>query len=307
MQTVLITGGTGLVGKSLTQHLLNNQYKVIILSRSVQNNQANANLSYALWDVKKQQIDIAAIKAADYIVHLAGAGVVDKKWTDAYKKEIIDSRIESSKLLLDAVKNNENKVKAIVSASAIGWYGADAVPVKPFIETDEADDSFLGLACKLWEDSVSAFSSLGKRVVKIRIGIVMSNDGGALAEFKKPVKLGVASILGSGKQMVSWIHIDDLCRAFIAGIENDKMDGSYNAVAPLPVSNKTLSVTLAKAMNGNFYIPLHVPEFVLKIMMGDRSIEVLKSATVSCEKLLKTGFTFQYNSIEETIANLIKK
>ena len=307
MQTVLITGGTGMVGKALTQHLLNNQYKVIILSRSVQNNQANANLSYALWDVKKQQIDIAAIKAADYIVHLAGAGVVDKKWTDAYKKEIIDSRIESSKLLLDAVKNNENKVKAIVSASAIGWYGADAVPVKPFIETDEADDSFLGLACKLWEDSVSAFSSLGKRVVKIRIGIVMSNDGGALAEFKKPVKLGVASILGSGKQMVSWIHIDDLCRAFIAGIENDKMDGSYNAVAPLPVSNKTLSVTLAKAMNGNFYIPLHVPEFVLKIMMGDRSIEVLKSATVSCEKLLKTGFTFQYNSIEETIANLIKK
>ena len=307
MQTVLITGGTGMVGKSLTQHLLNNQYKVIILSRSVQNNQANANLSYALWDVKKQQIDIAAIKAADYIVHLAGAGVVDKKWTDAYKKEIIDSRIESSKLLFDALKNNENKVKAIVSASAIGWYGADAVPVKPFIETDEADDSFLGLACKLWEDSVSAFTSLGKRAVKIRIGIVMSNDGGALAEFKKPVKLGVASILGSGKQMVSWIHIDDLCRAFIAGIENDKMDGSYNAVAPLPVSNKTLSVTLAKAMNGNFYIPLHVPEFVLKIMMGDRSIEVLKSATVSCEKLLKTGFTFQYNSIEETIANLIKK
>ena len=305
MQTVLITGGTGMVGKSLTQHLLNNQYKVIILSRSVQNNQANANLSYALWDVKKQQIDIAAVQAADYIVHLAGAGVVDKKWTDAYKKEIIDSRIDSSKLLFNALQNNENKVKAVVSASAIGWYGADAVPVKPFIETDEADDSFLGLACKLWEDSVSAFTSLGKRAVKIRIGIVMSNDGGALAEFKKPIKLGVASILGSGKQIVSWIHIDDLCRAFIAGIENEKMNGSYNAVAPSPVSNKTLSITLAKAMNGKLYIPLHVPEFVLKIMMGDRSIEVLKSATVSCKKLLDTGFTFEFNNIEDAINNLI--
>ena len=305
MQTVLITGGTGMVGKSLTQHLLHKQYKVIILSRSVQNNQTNANLSYALWGVKKQQIDMAAVKAADFIIHLAGAGVVDKKWTDAYKKEIIDSRIESSKLLFDALNNNENKVKAVVSASAIGWYGADTLPVKPFIETAEADDSFLGHTCKLWEDSVTAFTSLGKRVVKIRIGIVLSNDGGALAEFKKPIKLGVASILGSGKQIVSWIHIDDLCRAFIAGIENDKMDGSYNAVAPLPVSNKILSITLAKAMNGKFYIPLHVPAFVLKIMMGDRSIEVLKSATVSCEKLLQTGFTFEFDNIEAAIKNLI--
>lgn len=307
MHTVLITGGTGLVGKALTSHLLAKQYKVIILTRSIEGKQPDENLSYAQWDVKNQQIDVAALQAADYIVHLAGAGVVDKKWTDDYKEEIVDSRTESSKLLFNTVKNNENKVKAVVSASAIGWYGADAEPVKPFVETDEAEDSFLGLTCKLWEESVSSFTSLGKRVVKMRTGIVLSNDGGALAEFKKPLKLGIASILGNGKQIVSWIHIDDLCKAFIAAIENELMAGSYNAVAPLPVSNKTLSLTLAKAMKGKFYIPFHVPVFVLKFMMGDRSIEVLKSATVSCEKLLNTGFTFEFNNIEQALNNLAGK
>jgi uncharacterized protein (TIGR01777 family) len=304
-QTVLITGGTGLVGKALANALLARGYKVIILSRTPK--QPEENLSYARWNIKKQEIDIPAIQQADHIVHLAGAGVVEKKWTTAYKKEIVESRTKSSRLIVEALKNNENKVRSVVSASAIGWYGKDTVPVKPFTETDPADDSFLGQTCKAWEESIEPVTNLGKRLVKIRIGIVLSNDGGALAEFKKPIRFGAAAILGNGKQMVSWIHIDDLCRMFIAAIENETMRGAYNAAAPNPVSNKTLTLVLAKKMNGKFYIPVRVPAFVLKIMMGKRSVEVLKSATMSCKKIMDTGFEFNYVNIEHALANLVKK
>jgi len=306
-QTVLITGGTGLVGKLLTKALVQKGYKVLILSRTTNGKTASGSVSYATWDVKKQQIDREALQSADYIIHLAGAGVVDKKWTEAYKKEIVESRTESSRLIFETLQNNPNKVKAIVSASAIGWYGADANPVKSFIETDKADESFLGDTCRLWEQSIEPVESLGKRLVKLRIGIVLSNDGGALPEFKKSLRFGVAAILGNGKQMVSWIHIDDLCRLFIAAIENENLSGSYNAVAPNPVSNKALTITLAKVIKGNFYIPLHVPAFVLKIMMGQRSVEVLKSTTVSCKKIMDSGFSFNFTEIKDALENLVKK
>lgn len=306
MTTVLITGGTGLVGKYLGNALAQRGYKVIILTRSIAVQKQQGNISYALWDIKKRQIDAGAVKQADYIIHLAGAGVIDKKWTEIYKKEIADSRTESSRLIIDALKNNNNQVKAIVSASAIGWYGPDTDPANAFIESATADKTFLGQTCKLWEESVEPVVSLGKRLVKLRIGIVLSKDGGALAEFKKPIRFGVASILGSGKQIVSWIHIDDLCRLFIHAIENENLQGSYNAVAPQPVSNKKLTLVLAKLMRGKFYITAHVPAFILKIMMGQRSIEVLKSATVSCQKVLNTGFTFKFPDIETAIGSLVR-
>jgi uncharacterized protein (TIGR01777 family) len=219
----------------------------------------------------------------------------------------MESRTESSRLIFETLENNENKVRTVVSASAIGWYGEDSIPVKPFIETDPADGSFLGQVCKAWESSIEPVTSLGKRLVKLRIGIVLSNDGGALAEFKKPIRFGTAAILSHGKQIVSWIHIDDLCRMFIAAIENENMQGAYNAVAPNPVSNKTLTLSLAKKMNGKFYLPIHVPAFVLMIMLGQRSIEVIKSATVSCKKIMDTGFTFDHANIENALANLVKK
>lgn len=307
MQTVLITGGTGLVGKALTKLLLNKHYRVIILTRALRGKQTEKNLYYAIWDVKKQEIDIAAIQAADHIVHLAGAGVVDKKWTAEYKKEIQESRTESSRLLFASLKAHVNKVKTVVSASAIGWYGADAGSAKPFTETDDAANDFLGETCKRWESGIEPVTGLGKRLVKLRIGILLSNAGGALAEFRKPIRFGVAAILGNGKQMISWIHIEDLCNLFITAIENEKLSGSYNAVAPQPVSNKTLTLGLARLMKGYFYIPVYVPAFVLKIMMGQRSIEVLKSTTVSCKKIIDTGFTFRFNTIEEALADLIKK
>lgn len=307
IQTVLITGGTGLVGTALTKALLTKGYGVIILSRNSNQKSATQNLRYAHWDIKTQQIDADAIKQADFIVHLAGAGVVAKKWTAAYKKEIVESRTESSRLIIDALKKYENKVQAVISASAIGYYGSDTDAGKSFVETDAADESFLGNTCKLWEESIEPVTQLNKRLVKLRTGIVLSNDGGALIEFKKPLQFGVAAILGSGKQIVSWIHIDDLCRLFIEGIENDKTIGTYNAVAPQPVSNRALNSALAKSLNKRFYIPLNVPAFVLKLMMGQRSIEVLKSTTVSCQKILNTGFTFGFATIESALADLAKK
>jgi uncharacterized protein (TIGR01777 family) len=282
-------------------------YNVIVLTRNLKGKKAEKNLSYALWDIKKQEIDILAIRAADCVVHLAGAGVVDKKWTDAYKKEIIDSRTKSSQLLFEALKANDNKIKTVVSASAVGWYGADNASSKPFTENDEAATGFLGDTCKLWEASIDPVTTLGKRLVKCRIGIVLSNDGGALSEFKKPLPLGVAAILGTGKQIISWIHIDDLCSIFIKALDDENLNGVYNAVAPNPVTNKTLTKTLAKTINGRFYIPVQVPAFVLKIMMGQRSIEVLKSTTVSCAKILETGFSFTYPDIESALLNLAKK
>lgn len=309
MQTVLITGGTGLIGKAITGDLTDKGYHVILLTRKAPREKSDApNIEFALWDIKKQTINIDALQKADHIIHLAGAGVVDEKWTAAYKKEILESRTESSKLLINSLKNNPNKVKTIVSASAIGWYGEDAgKDGKPFVETGAAATGFLGETCRLWEQSISPFEAPGKRLVKLRTGIVLSNNGGALVEFKKPIMFGVAGILGNGKQVVSWIHIDDLCRMYIEAIENDQLSGVYNAVAPAPVTNKTLTIELANTMKGKFYIPLHVPAFILKIMLGERSMEVLKSTTVSCAKIQQTGFIFLYPIIKTALKQLCSK
>ncbi|HTB53011.1 MAG TPA: TIGR01777 family oxidoreductase [Ferruginibacter sp.] len=309
MQTVLITGGTGLVGTMLAKKLQAKGYELIILTRKLpaDNSLSKNRISYAQWDIDRQSFDIAAIQKADYIIHLAGAGVVNRKWTEAYKKEIQDSRTQSSLLIIDALQKNTNKVKAVISISAIGWYGADKDPVQPFTESDASDNNFLGETCRLWEESIQPVGQLRKRLVIFRSGIVLSSDGGAFAEFRKPLRFGIASILGNGEQVISWIHIDDLCRLFIAGIENEQLSGAYNAVAPIPTTNKALTLTLAKEMRGNFFIPMYVPGFILRLMLGDRSVEVLKSATVSCEKLQKTGFSFLYPTIEAAIKSLNKK
>ncbi len=305
MQTILITGGTGLVGKALTKRLVKKGFHVIVLTRKLPVQNDEKNIEFALWDVAKKNIDIAAVQKADHIIHLAGAGVVEKRWTAAYKKEIQQSRIQSSILLIETLKQHENKVQTIVSASAIGWYGADEGPQQiPFTETAKPDTAFLGETCRMWEESIDAATVLNKRVVKLRTGIVLSNAGGAYAEFKKPLRFGVATILSSGKQIISWIHIDDLCRIYIEAILNIQLSGAYNAVAPAPVSNKTLTLELAKSQRGKFFVPMHIPAFILKIILGESSIEVLKSCTVSCEKIKKTGFTFLYPSIESAIKQL---
>jgi uncharacterized protein len=305
MQTVLLTGGTGLVGKALTQLLTSKGYQVIILSRGKKEIVTEPNVTYAQWNVATEQIDIEAVKKADYIIHLAGAGVMDKKWTEQYKKEIVDSRVKSGALIVNTLKNNEHNVKAIVSASAIGYYGEDKIDNYFFAETDKPAEGFLGSTCQLWEDSIDAAKPLGIRVAKMRIGIVFSNNGGAFAEFVKPLKFKLATILGKGNQVISWIHIDDLCRQFLFAIENEEIKGAYNAVAPNPITNKNLILKLASKIAGKFYLSFYVPSFLLKLMMGNRSIEILKSTTVSSKKITDAGFKFLYNEVDEALEDLV--
>jgi hypothetical protein len=306
MATVLITGGTGLIGKELSKLLLQKGDEVIILTRKIPaigHRSSAIGLHYAEWDIEKQTIDSTAIQQTDFIIHLAGAGVADKRWSPKRKKEIVDSRIQSSALIIKSLKETPNKVKAVISASAIGWYGADpSIPnINPFTEGDKPDSKFLGDTCRLWEESIEPVTSMDIRLVILRTGIVLSKKGGALKEFIKPLRSGIAAILGNGKQMISWIHIDDLCRMYVDAIENASRSGVYNAVAPYPVDNKTLVLDLARQMRGRFFITLYVPSFILKWMLGEMSIEVLKSATVSANKIRETGFQFLFPTIESAL------
>ncbi|GAC1427078.1 MAG: TIGR01777 family oxidoreductase [Flavisolibacter sp.] len=305
MLTVLITGGTGLIGKALTRALVQKHYHVIILTRDIHKKASSANLSYAAWDIYRQHIDEEAIGKADCIIHLAGANVAEKKWTADRKTEIIESRVLSGKLLVKALREVPNKVKTVVSASAIGWYGADAqIPsAKPFVESLLPAQDFLGKVCEQWEDAIMPVNGLAKRLVIFRTGIVLSQEGGAYPVFKKTLSFGVASILGSGKQIISWVHIEDLVRIYLAALENDQWQGTYNAVSPEPVSNKTLIMTIAKEKN-KLFIPVHVPDLLLKIILGEMSTEILKSTTVSSWKAEGEGFDFHFPTIEVAVRNL---
>ncbi len=305
MQTVLITGGTGMVGQSLTNLLIDKGYKVIVLTRQKKQS-SRLHFSYAQWDVNKQWIDPAAIAAADFIIHLAGEGVANKRWTASRKKAILDSRVDTSRLIVKSLKDNPNKVKAIVAASAIGWYGPDNDKsiATGFVETDAVDPSFLGDTCRQWEESMHPVKELGIRLVTIRIGIVFNKKGGALAEFIKPARLGVAAILGDGKQIVSWIHQQDLNRIMLFALEQDQVTGVYNAVAPDPVDNATLTKAIAQRFH-KWAIPFKVPSFILKIMLGEMSVEILKSAKVSATKIIAAGFTFNYASMDEALDDLL--
>ncbi len=307
MQTILITGGTGMIGKRLTELLIEKGYEVIIVSRESSVVSKRKSVSYANWNIADQTINKEAIAKTDHIIHLAGAGVADKRWSEKRKQEIVNSRTQSSALIVKALKEIPNHVQSVVSASAIGWYGADTNVSRQngFNENTPADKEFLGDTCRLWEESIQPVEALGKRLVKLRTGIVLSNKGGALAEFRKPLKAFVAAILGNGQQVVSWIHIDDLCRMYIEAIENKNLHGAYNAVAPNPVTNKMLTLSLAKKMHDKFYLPIHIPSFMLKIILGEMSIEVLKSATVSSHKIQTAGFSFLYPAVENALEELI--
>jgi uncharacterized protein (TIGR01777 family) len=305
MATILITGGTGLIGTALTPMLLSKGYEVIILTRQPDQENTGA-VKYANWNVESGTIDKDAIARADYLIHLAGTNVGEKRWTKKRKKEILDSRKKSGEVIVKVLKEIPNKIQTVLSASGIGWYGPDTKisKQKGFNENDPHSNDFLGEVCEQWEESLKPVVALDKRLIIFRQGIVLSKEGGAFTEFKKPLKFGIAAILGSGKQVLSWIHIEDLCRMYVYALEK-KFSGVFNAVAPQVISNKNFTLQLAKKVRGKFFIPIYVPSFGLKIVLGEMSIEVLKSATVNSEKIKSTGFQFLYPSIEAAFNNLM--
>jgi uncharacterized protein (TIGR01777 family) len=302
-QTVLITGGTGLVGSRLTALLIEKGYQVSHLSRS---KKEGINPKTYQWDIKKKSIEEEAIAKADYIIHLAGASVADKRWTSSRKKEILNSRIESAALLRDKLKTVQNNVKALISASAIGIYGIDT---GSRINTEEAPkgNDFLADVAKHWEAAADdiAMQVPQIRIVKLRIGIVLSDKGGALEKMMQPIRLGAGAPLGSGKQYMSWIHIDDLCRMFIHAIENDNIKGVYNAVAPHSVTNEELTRQAAKLINRPV-LGLHVPAFALKLVLGEMAETVLGGSIISADKIKQTGFNYRYAHLNDALSNLLK-
>lgn len=296
---ILITGASGLVGTRLTQLLLEKGYSVSHLSRT----KKPGRVETFAWDVAKKFIEPQALAGVDTIVHLAGTGIADKPWSAARKKEIIDSRVESTKLLFETLKNNPHAVSAFISASAIGYYGSDDGR-KIFSEQDSPGKDFLAEVTHRWEQEADTLSGLGARVVKLRIGIVLSEKGGALKEIAKPIRLGFGAPLGSGKQYLSWIHLDDLCRIFLYAIENQMMSGSYNAVTDF-CTNKDLTVACAHALHKPLWLP-PVPALALKIMLGDRAALVLEGSKVSSSKIREAGFHFQFENLESALNHLLR-
>ncbi|MEO6902285.1 MAG: TIGR01777 family oxidoreductase [Bacteroidia bacterium] len=300
METVLITGGTGLIGNQLTLLLKNKGYGVIHLSRSISKKQL---VPTYLWNVEKKTIDAQAIEKADYIIHLAGAGIGEKRWTKKRKEEIINSRIDSANLLFEAIKNSNKKTKAFVSASGIGYYGAITTNTI-FFEQDNAANDFLGHTCKLWEDSATPITAMGIRTVIIRTGVVLGKNASALEKIMLPVRLGIASPLGNGKQYMPWIHLDDICGIYLKAIEDSQMTGVYNGVAPEHITNATFMKAVADVLKKPFLFP-NLPAFILKLVVGEMAIVLLEGSKVSSQKIMAAGFKFKYSTLKNALIDCV--
>ena len=295
------------MGRALSSFMLKAGHSVTILTRNKGHKSLAPGLSYAYWDLDKKLIEEQAVHQADYIFHLAGANVAEKRWSKDRKEEIIDSRVKSGQLLCEVIQKKPENLKAFISASAIGWYGPDSgVPnPRPFTEDDPHAMDFLGTTCYQWEQSLAPLKAMGKRLVILRTGIVLSNDGGLVPAYKKPLRYGFAAIMGNGSQVVSWIHIEDLVRLYNEVMTHESYTGIYNAVAPAPVDCRHLVMELAAQEKGKYFTKLYIPKFLLMMILGEMSIEVLKSTTVSNNKVLSTGFVFLFPTVPAAIAQLV--
>ncbi|MEO6760105.1 MAG: TIGR01777 family oxidoreductase [Saprospiraceae bacterium] len=299
MPTVLIAGGTGLIGGRLTELLRLRSYTVRLLSRS-----PNGKEQFA-WDPEKGTIDAAALADVDYVINLAGAGIADQRWTEARKREIIDSRVQSTRLLRANFERLKIRPKAYLSASAIGYYGNSGE--RRMREIDQpVEESFMVQCCRAWEEVADEVAALGIRTVKFRIGVVLAKEGGALLEFIKPLRFGIGAYFADGRAWYSWIHRNDLCRAVLWAIENEDISGVYNAVAPLPERNKPLAQAAAKAMHKSVLMA-PVPAFALRLALGEMADVVLNSNLISAEKIQAAGFVFEYPDLANALRHILGK
>ena len=287
MKNILITGGSGLVGRRITLLLESKGYTVAWLSRKPQQQ------THFLWDVEKQELDPQALEWADAVVHLAGEGVAEKRWTADRKKRILESRTQSTQLLYTAIQQAEKKPNTFISASAVGYYGFNT-GTNLMEETSPSGDDFLAEVVLAWEKEVKKIEQLSVRCILLRVGIVLDANGGALGEMLKPP---VAAPLGSGDQWMSWIHIEDLARMFVFALEKTTLQGIYNAVGPHPATNQKLTKEAAAA-KGKPYIGLGVPGFALKLVLGEMAAMVLGGNRVSSQKIQKAGFEFEFPELK---------
>jgi uncharacterized protein len=296
MNKVLITGGSGLLGTRITEILLEKGIEVAHLSTRKSYKRRGVGVFY--WDPSMQVMDAKAFNGVTSIIHLAGAGVADKRWTKTRKKEILDSRVESSLLLMNFLNQKDHQVTQFIGASAIGYYGKqDGI----LSEDKVAGDDFLASVCKLWEESYIINDKVIKKLI-FRIGIVLAKDGGALPEITKTLPFFVG-ILGNGKQIYSWIHIDDLAEMFIFAIENKHISGVYNAVAPKPVTQANLAIEIAGVRNT---IAITAPKIGLKLALGEMSDVLFLSQNCSANKILERGFAFKFEDMEDAIRDLMQ-
>lgn len=298
---VLITGATGLIGQEMVKLCHEKDIKVNYLTTSKSKIVQEENYKGFYWNPKAKEIDADCFKEVDAIVHLAGA-TVSKRWTPSYKKEILSSRTETTALLVSTLRESTHTVKQVVSASAIGIY-PDSL-INYYDEShNEISSSFLGQVVSVWEQASDEFLKLNITVSKIRIGLVLSNKGGALMEIVKPIKFGLGAAFGNGKQWQSWIHIHDLANLFLYVLQNN-LSGVFDGVAPNPTSNSELTKTAASVLHKPLFMP-NIPKFFMKLILGEMHILLFESQRVSSKKIADEGFLFKFNYLEPALNNLL--
>lgn len=293
IKNILISGGTGLVGSELVKALEAKGYQVAVLSRS----RKAQHVKSFFWDYEQGILEEEAIEFADVIIHLAGENISNKRWSEKQKARIIDSRVKTTELLLSKTKEAKNKPNMIISASAIGYYGSQTSD-KIYTESDEPGQDFLAKTVIAWEKSVDEFESIGVKVAKLRLGVVLTQRGGALQKMLAPIKMGFGSAIGSGKQYMPWISLEDLVRMFVFVLETPTAQGVYNAVAPQHINNREMMKTLARQLKEPFFMP-PIPMFVFKLIFGEMSTILLDGSRVSSAKIQKQGYEFTISKIEQ--------
>lgn len=294
---ILIAGGTGLIGTELCKQLAAKGHSVSLLSRHPQKNGPFKQFS---WDPKKGELDTDSLFETEAIINLAGAGVAEKRWTEAYKKEIMESRTLGAQLLLRYLATSKHHVRTYISASGISYYGIDTGD-KLMNEESPKGDGFLAEVVLNWEKEALEAQKLGVRTVCLRTGVVLSKQGGALPKMALPVKLFVGSPFGSGHQYFSWIDLDDLVRLYIFVLENTEVEGIYNAVSPQPVTNKEFTQLLASQLNKPLWAP-HVPSWALSLAVGEMSQTLLGGNKVASKKIEQAGFQFKAPTVEASLS-----